>query len=89
MKKVFLITAALGISSVSLAAEFPDVALTKEQCEDWNTTEYISLTKENKELVEDSCKERYSSEHALGNCTAFEGQDLIDQLKKQAKSQCK
>ncbi len=85
-----LIFAALMCSSAqAYSAGYPDIKLTSEQCEDWIYSEYISLTKENKEIVRQSCAERYSSENAMGNCTAFEGEDLIKHLKKLAKVQCK
>ena len=71
------------------AAFASDVKLTEEQCEDFAVMETLRLSEANKKAVLDSCKERYSSENALGNCTAFEGEDYLKMLKKLAKKQCK
>lgn len=89
MKKLFLAAFLLTFPVFIYAAEFSGVKLTKEQCDDWKSVESITLTDENKKLVEDSCKERYSSENALDNCTTYEGEDLITYLKNEAKKQCK
>jgi hypothetical protein len=78
----------LFVISSSNANDFSHVTLTKEQCEEWKAIEYIQLTEDNKRVVEDSCKKRYTSENALGNCTAFEGEDLIKYLKDKAKTEC-
>ena len=62
--------------------------LTEEQCEEFRDWESLSLTDEQKKKVEDSCKSRYSSENAILNCTAFEGEDYIKELKERAKKEC-
>ncbi|WP_221796679.1 hypothetical protein [Oceanobacter mangrovi] len=71
------------------AEALPTVQLTNEQCGDWVDMEYLSLTAENKEFVRASCAKRYSSDNAMGNCTAFEGEDFLKHLKELAKTQCK
>ncbi len=63
--------------------------LTAEQCEDYLAVGFFHLTDAQEKAVLDSCKKRYSSENALGNCTAFEGQDKINELKKIAEKECK
>ena len=63
--------------------------LTEEQCEEFRGWESLSLTDEQKKEVEDSCKSRYSSENAILNCTAFEGEDYIKELKELAEKECK
>ncbi len=88
MNKILGVMAVLCLAAFVNAKETEQIP-TKEQCEDYKLMEYMSLTEKNKKSVEDSCKKRYSSEHALGNCTAFEGQDLLNALKEKAKKVCK
>ncbi|MET0007400.1 MAG: hypothetical protein ABW124_17340 [Candidatus Thiodiazotropha sp. 6PLUC9] len=89
MNRLFiLILGTLFVTTSSIANDFSNVSLSKEQCEEWKAIEYIQLSDDNKQVVIDSCKQRYTSERALGNCTAFEGEDLIKYLKNKAKTEC-
>ncbi|XPF93604.1 hypothetical protein ACM9HF_16500 [Colwellia sp. RE-S-Sl-9] len=89
MLKKMILSVSLLLSCNAYCADFPNVALTAEQCEDWIYTEYLSLTEDNKKVVKSSCAKRYSSENGMSNCTVFEGEDFIKHLKKLAKAQCK
>lgn len=79
-----ILPAFLLLSSYGYAGE-----ITKEQCKEYKMYETLDLTEANKKKVEDSCKKRYSSDNALGNCTVFEGEDYRKELNKLAKKECK
>ena len=63
--------------------------LTPEQCSAYKKWGRIKLTPEQEESVKSSCRQRYSSTHALDNCFTFELDDKRKELEKLAKTTCK